>query len=106
VDVPEIDVSRLAELQAQGVTLIDVRNPDEYEAGHVPGARLIPLPEVGERVAEVPAGTPVYVICAAGGRSRKACELLSAEGRDVTNIAGGTRGWIEAGQPVTEGSEP
>ena len=106
MDVPEIDVKTLADLHAGGVTLIDVRNPDEYEAGHVPGARLIPLHEVGERVDEVPSGTPVYVICAMGGRSRKACEVLLLEGRDVTNIAGGTKGWIEAGGPVTEGSEP
>jgi rhodanese-related sulfurtransferase len=83
-----------------------VRNPDEYEEGHVPGAVLIPLSEVGERVDEVPTGTPVHVICAMGGRSRKACELLAAHGRDVTNIAGGTRGWIASGQPVTTGSEP
>jgi rhodanese-related sulfurtransferase len=106
VDVPEIDAGALAELHATGVTVIDVRNPDEYEAGHVPGARLIPLPEVSDRVDEVPGGTPVYVICALGGRSRKACELLAAQGRDVTNVAGGTKGWIDAGRPVTTGSEP
>jgi rhodanese-related sulfurtransferase len=106
VDIPEIDVPGLAELHGRGVTLIDVRNPDEYEAGHVPGARLIPLPEVADRAAEVPSGTPVYVICALGGRSRKACELLAAQGRDVTNVAGGTKGWIDAGRPVTTGSAP
>jgi rhodanese-related sulfurtransferase len=114
VDVPEIDVHALAELHdparaapgGAGVTVIDVRNPDEYEAGHVPGAVLIPLPDVAERVDEVPSGTPVYVICAMGGRSRKACELLAVQGRDVTNVAGGTNGWIDAGQPVTTGSRP
>jgi rhodanese-related sulfurtransferase len=106
VDVPEIDVDALAKLHAEGATVIDVRNPDEYEAGHVPGARLIPLPEVADRVAEVPAGEPVYVICAMGGRSRRACEFLLGQGRDVTNIAGGTNGWIEAGQPVTAGTQP
>lgn len=106
MDVPEIDVGTLVGLHARGATVIDVRNPDEYEAGHVPGARLIPLPEVSRRVEEVPAGQPVYVVCAVGARSRRACELLAAHGRDVTNIAGGTRGWIDAGQPVTTGGEP
>ena len=106
MDVPEIDVSTLADLQARGATVIDVRNPDEYEAGHVPGARLIPLPEVPERVDEVPGDGPVYVICAMGGRSRKACELLQAQGRDVTNVAGGTKAWIEEGHTVTVGSQP
>jgi rhodanese-related sulfurtransferase len=106
VDVSEIDVEALAKLHADGATVIDVRNPDEYEAGHVPGARLIPLPEVAERVDEVPEGEPVYVICAMGGRSRRACEFLLGQGRDVTNVAGGTNGWIEAGRPVTTGTEP
>jgi rhodanese-related sulfurtransferase len=95
VDVPEIDVDALAKLHAEGATVIDV-----------PGARLIPLPEVADRVAEVPGGEPVYVICAMGGRSRRACEFLLGQGLDVTNIAGGTNGWIEAGQPVTTGTEP
>ena len=103
MDVPEIEAPALADLHARGVTLIDVRNPDEYEAGHVPGARLIPLPEVSDRADEVPAGEPVYVICAVGVRSRRACELLAGRGRDVTNVAGGTKGWIEAGLPVTRG---
>lgn len=106
MDVPEIDVHTLADLHAQGVTLIDVRNPDEYEDGHVAGARLIPLPEIADRAGEVPRDTPVYVICAMGGRSRRACEFLAGQGVDATNIAGGTKGWIEAGLPVTAGSEP
>jgi rhodanese-related sulfurtransferase len=106
VDVPEIDVPAFAALHASGATVIDVRNPDEYEAGHVPGAELIPLPEVPARVAEVPDDGPVYVICAVGGRSRKACEVLAGHGRRVTNIAGGTKGWIEAGLPVNTGTTP
>jgi rhodanese-related sulfurtransferase len=106
VDVPEIDVEALAKLHADGqVTLIDVRNPDEYEAGHVPGAQLIPLPELPQRLSEVPGG-PLHVICAVGGRSRRACELLAAQGHDATNVAGGTKGWIEAGHPVTTGVAP
>lgn len=104
--VPEIDVTALAALHAAGATVIDVRNPDEYEAGHVPGARLIPLPEVPERVAEIPLGEPVYLICAVGGRSMRAAEFLTAQGADVTNIAGGTKGWIAAGLPTTAGDQP
>jgi rhodanese-related sulfurtransferase len=106
VDVPEIDVAALATLHPTGITLIDVRNPDEYEAGHVPGAELIPLPEIAGRAGEVPGGTPVYVICAAGVRSLKACEVLAPLGRDVTSVAGGTKGWIEAGHAVNTGNQP
>lgn len=100
---PEIDIATLADLHAQGVTVVDVRNPDEYEAGHVPGAALIPLPEVPDRVAEVPDDRTVYLVCAVGGRSARAAEFLAAQGRDVVNVAGGTKGWIEAGHPTTSG---
>ena len=106
MDVSEIDVEALAKLHADGATVIDVRNPDEYESGHVPGARLIPLPEVAERVDEVPEGEPVYVICAMGGRSHKAAEFFRANGIDAVNVAGGTKAWIEADQPTNTGMEP
>jgi len=106
LDIPEIDVAALADLHATGATIIDVRNPDEYETAHVPGAALIPLPEVPERIGEIPTDGPVYVICAVGGRSRKACELLAAQGHDATNIAGGTNAWVEAGYEVNTGPTP
>jgi rhodanese-related sulfurtransferase len=106
VDIPEIDVEKLAELHADGATIIDVRNPDEYVEAHVPGARLIPLGEVAERVAEIPTDQPVYVICAVGGRSMRACEHLAAQGLDVTNVAGGTKGWIAAGFDIDTGEAP
>ena len=106
VDIPQIDVTDLAKAHASGATVLDVRNPDEYEAGHVPGAVLIPLPELVARVDEVPTGEPLYVICAVGGRSQRACEHLVGTGRDVANIAGGTKAWIEAGFDVTGGSQP
>jgi rhodanese-related sulfurtransferase len=107
MDVPEIDVATLADLTGAGVPVIDVRNPDEYIEGHVPGAVLIPLPELTERVDEVPDdGKPVYVICAVGGRSARASEFLRAQGIDAINIAGGTSSWIEAGQPVVTGEQP
>jgi rhodanese-related sulfurtransferase len=106
VDIPQIDVNDLAPAHAAGATVLDVRNQDEYEAGHVPGAVLIPLPELVGRVDEVPAGDPLYVICALGGRSQKACEHLAGTGRSVANVAGGTTAWIDAGFDVTSGSQP
>lgn len=106
MDVPEVDIATFAARHGEGVTVIDVREPDEYEAGHVPGARLIPLGEVPERAAEVPEGETVYVVCAVGGRSMRAAEHLAGLGRDVVNVAGGTKGWIAAGHPVVDGSSP
>ena len=106
MDVPEIDVAQLASLVDGGAFVLDVRNPDEYDEAHVPGVTLIPLPEVPDRSGEVPTDRPVYVICAAGARSRKAAEYLIPLGVDATNVAGGTNAWIEAGNPVSRGEQP
>lgn len=101
--VPEIDIDTFAARHAEGVTVIDVREPDEYAEAHVPGARLIPLDEIATRAAEVPEGETVYLVCARGGRSMKAAEHLAAAGRDVVNVDGGTLAWIDGGHPTTPG---
>ena len=106
MEVPEIDVADAAVRHASGTPVIDVREPDEYVEGHVPGAPLIPLGTVPDRLSEVPRGTEVLVICKAGGRSRKAAEIMRADGIDAVNIAGGTMAWIEGGNPVVTGDEP
>lgn len=105
MDVPQIDVGQLAEARAAGAFVLDVRQPDEYEQAHVPGAVLIPLAEVPDRVAEVPATGPVYVICRSGARSQRAAEHLRALHLDARNISGGTLAWIEAGHAVVSGPE-
>jgi len=102
--VPEIEVDELARLRDAGAPLIDVRNPDEYDKVRVPGARLIPLPEVPERVGEIDAGSTVYVICATGARSARAVEFLNRQGLDTVNVRGGTKAWVEAGYPVESGA--
>jgi rhodanese-related sulfurtransferase len=101
----EIDVDELAERLAEGVVVIDVREADEYDSGHVPGALFVPLSELEQRVDEVPSGEPVLVICKSGGRSMRACNYLAPLGRDVTNIAGGTMAWIDSGRDVVTGME-
>ncbi len=106
MEVPEIDVAELARLRAENVPLIDVREPDEYTGAHVPGAVLVPLATVPEALDEVPAEGTVYVICAKGGRSRRAAEFYRGQGIDAVNVAGGTTAWIEAGHPVSAGMEP
>lgn len=106
MDVPEVDIAAFAALHPTGVTVIDVREPHEYTEAHVAGARLIPLGEVADRVDEIPEGETVYLICAVGGRSGRAAEHLLGEGRDVVNVAGGTKGWIAAGHPTVAGDEP
>ncbi len=100
--VPEIDIDELAHRLDAGVGLLDVRQPDEYEQRHVPGAQLIPLAEVPDRMAELPDGE-VSVICKTGGRSRRAVEFLRAQGVDAVNVAGGTDGWAASGKPTVAG---
>lgn len=89
----------------EGAPLIDVREPEEFEAGRVPWAVNIPLSELVERLDEVPADETVYVICQAGGRSARACEYLAREGREVVNVEGGTGEWIAEGNEVARDEE-
>ena len=104
-DALEVTVDDLEAAGASGAFLVDVRQPDEYEAGHVPGARLIPLGEVVERSAEVPASGPVYVICHSGGRSLKAARYYRSKGVEAWSVAGGTKEWAETGKPVVTGTD-
>ena len=106
MDVPEIDVAELAARQADGAPIIDVRSPGEYATARVPGAHLIPLGEVVERIEEVPTEGTVYVICGTGPRRAKAVQHFRSLGIDAVNVAGGTRAWIDAGLPIERaGSE-
>ena len=100
MDAPEIDVATLAEARDDATALIDVRRPDEFDVARVPGAHLIPLSDLVERIDEVPTDGTVYVICATGARSAKAAAHMRSLGIDAVNVAGGTKAWMEAGFPI------
>ena len=102
MQVPEINVEELDRRWSADVTVLDVRQPDEYLEAHVPGAVLIPLDQLAERLADVPAA-PLAVICRSGARSLAATEFLLANGREAVNVAGGTLAWIESGRPCATG---
>ncbi len=102
VEIPEIGVAELAALLRDDIALIDVREPDEYVEARVPGAVLIPLATIPERIGELP-DQHLYMICAMGGRSLKAAEYLTTHGWACTNVAGGTNEWVEAGYPYDSG---
>lgn len=106
MDVPEIDITEAARRHEAGTPVIDVREPEEYAEGHVPGAPLIPLGVLPSRVGEVPTDAQVLVICKMGGRSAQAVDHLRSQGIDAVNIAGGTMGWIQGGHRVVTGTEP
>jgi sulfur-carrier protein adenylyltransferase/sulfurtransferase len=76
------------------LTILDVRQPAEYQAGHIAGAKLIPLPEIKDRRDEIDTDKPVIVYCAVGGRSRIASQMLSGgDFREVYNLSGGYKAW-------------
>jgi rhodanese-related sulfurtransferase len=99
----EVSTEDLAEAMAAGAPVIDVRNEDEYAEERIPGVRLIPLSELGDRVEEVPADQRVYVVCAAGGRSLAAARALNQAGFDTVSVKGGTKAWAAEGRPVESG---
>jgi rhodanese-related sulfurtransferase len=103
--VPEVDLGTFAAAHADGALVIDVREPQEYVSGHVPGARLIPLGRLPQRAGELPAGQPVYVICQSGNRSWTAARFLGQRGLDARSVAGGTGDWIARGLPVVRGAQ-
>ncbi|MGI8806884.1 MAG: rhodanese-like domain-containing protein [Acidimicrobiales bacterium] len=95
----EVIPQEAAGLQDQGAALLDVREDDEWAAGHAPEAVHVPLAEVSDAASRFD-GRQVLSVCRSGGRSAKAAEILAAAGIDVRNVAGGMTAWAEAGLPV------
>ena len=91
---------------AGAIALIDVRRRDEYEEFHVPGAVLIPLDELPDRLHELPPVSPLYIICRTGARSGVAADFLAEQQIEAINIAGGTLAWMRAGNDVISGADP
>lgn len=98
----EVTVTELAAILAEdpSTPVVDVRNPDEYAAGHVPGAVLIPMHTVPVRLQEIPRDRTVYLVCAVGGRSGQVAAWLEPQGYDVVNVLGGTQAWAMSGHPL------
>ncbi|CAB4995666.1 MAG: rhodanese-like domain-containing protein [Actinobacteria bacterium] len=105
--ITEIPVNELTTLVENGSLVVDVREPDEYESGHIPGAILVPLSTVLTNKSEFESDETVYVVCRSGGRSMQACEMLHDVGiSNVVNVAGGTMGWISLGNEIVTGEHP
>jgi rhodanese-related sulfurtransferase len=102
--VPVVSVSDLPD----DAVMVDVREPDEWDAGHAPEAVHIPMSDLPSQLEELPIGDrPLAIVCRSGNRSGRAVAWLAHQGLDAVNVAGGMRAWDAAGKPmVAEGREP
>jgi rhodanese-related sulfurtransferase len=99
-----ISVADAAVLRDDGAVIIDVREPDEWAAGHIPGAILIPLGELPSRIGDVPPNRPIVVVCRSGNRSAQGRDILIGAGFPaVTSLDGGMNDWAAAGLPIETG---
>ena len=107
MSVREITIDELKIALSNGSEVIDVRESDEYESGHVPNAKHVPLGTVPNNMDLFRSDADVYVVCHSGGRSMRACEFLHDQGiTHVVNVIGGTAGWIALGNAATTGQQP
>ncbi len=96
----EVSPERARELAREGRELIDVRNPDEHEAGHIAGDRSIPFDRLKEEADQLPDDEPVVLYCRSGDRSAAAAQALRASGYDAYSVEGGILAWQEHGLPI------
>ncbi|MEX2620818.1 MAG: rhodanese-like domain-containing protein [Egibacteraceae bacterium] len=86
--------------EREGVDIIDVREADEWRAGHIAGSRHIPMGTIGNRLHELDGDRPIVAVCRSGQRSGQVTALLAKQGYDITNLDGGLRAWARGGLPL------
>ena len=103
--MPALNVQELSEKLKDGKRplVLDVREPEEYQAGHIAGAKLMPLGTLNQRVNELPKDTEIVCVCASGSRSSSATKMLISAGYAAVNMNGGMFTWQRAGLPVKKG---
>ncbi len=84
--------------------ILDVREPGEYQGGHINGAKLIPLGQLQQQLSQLPKDQTILCVCASGSRSSSAANLLARAGYQVINLRGGMMGWQMSGFPVKRGN--
>jgi len=102
--VPGVSVAQLP----ADAALLDVRESDEWTAGHAPGATHLPMSELTGRIDELPEDDPLYVVCRSGGRSARVVAYLAGQGYPAVNVEGGMLAWAGQGREVVAdgGAEP
>jgi rhodanese-related sulfurtransferase len=100
----EVSVTEAAQKYEAGVIMLDVREPEEWEQFHIPGATLIPLGELPARVDELPRDQEIVVVCRTGNRSQQGRDILLDAGyQPVSSMAGGMVDWQAQGYPTVNG---
>ena len=106
-DLKNVDVAHAQRLRAAGALLLDVREVDEWDAGHAPAAQHVPLSSVPDVLDDLPHDRIIVVVCRSGGRSARAGQFLVEHGFDVANLDGGMTAWHEAGAELqSESGDP
>jgi rhodanese-related sulfurtransferase len=96
--MPSVSAAELNERlkNAKRPLVLDVRRPEEFRTGHIIGAKLIPLGELGRRLNEIPKDKEIVCVCASGSRSRSATRMLLGAGYNAINMNGGMMTWVYA----------
>ena len=105
-DIPEVSAEEAISESAAGVRIIDVREQDEWDAGHPPDATFLPLSDLEDRAAELPVDTRMLIVCHSGMRSLRATAFLRSQGLDAVNVEGGLMAWGAAGGPIVTDPPP
>jgi rhodanese-related sulfurtransferase len=107
MSVPEMSADEAAEEVVDGALLLDVRELEEWTAGHAPDAQLMPMGSVPQHLDELPRDREIVVICRTGNRSERVTQYLVAQGFDAYNVFGGMSAWAASGhEVVTDAGAP
>jgi rhodanese-related sulfurtransferase len=100
--IPEVDAAGADTMAAAGAVLLDVRQPEEWAAGHAAAAVHVPMGEVPAACGDWSTDRRIVCICRSGNRSGRVVQYLRALGFDAVNVAGGMIGWADSGRPVVD----
>ncbi|MBU1801661.1 rhodanese-like domain-containing protein [Nocardioides sp.] len=107
MSIPTVALSGVPDPLPEGLVVLDVREPVEWDHGHIEGALHVPLMDLPDRVGELPAESQILVVCKVGGRSGQATGWLAQQGIDAVNLDGGMLEWEGAGRAmVSENGQP